>query len=426
MDTAHRGRRCYIPRISGVISSSRKPVSAKQNLFPPRPRGFVVVCHLLGFFLVCFLLPRNARADSLEESARALARKVWSSIHATSVTCHFRNLSSLRRVDFANLSAAFEEELKRRGIKILPGDAAVNLIVSVTQDPADYIGVVQIQRKENTETVMETLRPVDGAAAPEPAFSLTLHREFLFSQTSPIVDAVVNQKDRRIVALGTQEVYYYELRGGQWMLTSTDPLPVHGNRRELRGFLEFGIDVERAELPGDICTTSISVSAGWNCTSRPESWWVRAVSTESVAGKITGPWISAAQFETDGKTKIVVTGEDGLARLYEDTSEPVAVFPNWGSEIASVYSGCGSGWQLLVTGRADWTQPDEIQAIDIEERRAQPVSDPLEFSGPIVALHNLWTRSAENTAANAQAVAIVRNLQTGWYEAYLLSIACSR
>ena len=81
--------------------------------------------------------------------------------------------------------------------------------------------------------------------------------------------------------------------------------------------------------------------------------------------------------------------------MYEDGTEPVAVFPNWGSEIASVYSGCGSGWQLLVTGKADWTKPDEIQAIDIQDRRAQPVSDPMEFPGPIVALQTPRKTCAE-------------------------------
>ena len=165
-------------------------MSAKQNLSPPRPRGLVVLSYFLIFLLIYSLAPLDARADTVGESARALARKVWSSIHATTVTCDFRNLSTLRRAEFANLSAAFQEELQRRGVKILPADATVNLVVSVTQDPAEYIGVVQIQRKESTETVMETIGPVDGPAAPEPAFSLALHREFLFSQETPIFDVV--------------------------------------------------------------------------------------------------------------------------------------------------------------------------------------------------------------------------------------------
>jgi hypothetical protein len=63
----------------------------------------------------------------------------------------FRNISSLGSTEFASLSTAFKEELERRGVKIVLADAVVNLVVSVTQNPTEYIGVVQIQRKENTD-----------------------------------------------------------------------------------------------------------------------------------------------------------------------------------------------------------------------------------------------------------------------------------
>ncbi|MGC1617257.1 MAG: hypothetical protein WA765_02090, partial [Candidatus Acidiferrum sp.] len=416
------------PRISGVISSSRKPVSAKQNLSRPRPRGFAVVCHLLGFFLVCFLIPRNARADSLKESARALARKVWFSTRATTVTCDFRNLSTLRRAEFANLSAAFEEELQRRGVIILPADAAVNLVVSVTQDPAEYIGVVQIQRKESTETVMEAIGPVNGPAAPEPAFSLALHREFLFSQDNPILDVLFDANSKLAFVLGIRELGTYELRDEHWVLTGAEPLPRHrAPKRSERGYLTIGIESEAIVFPEEFCTMSLLPGTkGWDCQKNSSGSGVRGISAETMAGKNLGAWISGAPLEAGGKTRIVVTGDDGLARLYEDGAEPVAVFSNWGSEIASVYSGCGSGWQLLVTGKGDWTKHDEIQAIDLQERRAQSVSDPMEFPGPIVALQAPGERGAPSATVNAQAVAVDRNLQTGRYDAYLLSIACTR
>lgn len=404
-------------------------MSAKQNLSPPRPRGLAVLCHLVGFFLICSLIPRNVQADSFEESARALARKVWSFIHATSVTCDFRNLSTLRTVQFANLSAAFQEELQRRGVKILPADASVNLVISVTQDPAEYIGVVQIQRKENTETVMETIGTVNGPAAPEPTFSLTLHREFLFSQDNPILDVVFDSYSKSAYALGLQEINSYELRDEHWVWRGSERLPRHrAPKRSEQGFLGIGIDSESTAFSEEICTSSLLLGTkGWECQKNAGGFGVTGVSPEAITGKKLVAWVSAAQLDTEGKTRIVVTGEDGLARLYEDGPEPVAVFSNWGNEIASVYSGCGSGWQLLVTGKGDWTKPDEMQAIDIQDRRAQSVSNPVEFPGPIVGLRAFrTTRPMGSAAANTQAVAVTRNLQTGRYEAYLLSIACTK
>jgi hypothetical protein len=413
-----------------VISSFFKTVSAKQNLPLPRSRGLAVLDQLLGYALFFLLLfsPRPAYADTLEESTRLLARKVWVSIHKSSVSLEFRNISSLGSAEFASVSAAFQEELQRRGVKILAADAAANLVVSVTQNPTEYIGVVQIQRKENTETVMETIGLVKGPAAPEPAFSLTLHRELLFSQDDPILDVVLDNDTKHAHALGTQEITSYEWQGGQWVTTGVEHLPIHRSPQRVEQGLYSGVVVDAAAvyLPGEVCGISYVGGKGWNCERSTEHIPVRTVSPTVLAGKKLGAWTSAAQFEIDGKTKIVVTGRDGMARLYEDGVEPVAVFSNWGSEIASVYSGCGSGWQLLVTGKGDWTKADEIQAVDLKDRRAQSVSAAIEFSGPIVALHTPATRTADNAAANARAVAVTRNLQTGRYEAYQLSITCSR
>jgi hypothetical protein len=406
-------------------------VSAKQNFTLPRSHGRAIYCQLLGFalsFLVIFSVP-PAHADTLEESARLLARKVWASIHGFSVSLEFRNKSSLGSAEFASVSAAFQEELQRRGVKILPADAAASLVVSVTQNPTEYIGVVQIQRKEAPEAVIETIGLVKGPMAPEPAFSLTLHRELLFSQDSPILDVVLDSETKHAQVLGTQEITSYEWHGGEWVSTGIEHLPIHRSPERAEQGLYSGVVVDAAAvyLPGVLCRISLVDGKGWNCERSTERIPVRTVSPAAIAGKKLGAWLSAAQFEIDGKTKLVVTGRDGLARLYEDgAADPVAVFSNWGSEIASVYSGCGSGWQLLVTVNGDWTKADAIQAVDLKDRRAQSVSAALEFSGPIVALRTPSTRTADNAAANARAVAVARNLQTGRYEAYQLSITCSR
>jgi len=373
-------------------------------------------------------VPRAANADTLEESARLLARKVWASIHGSSVRLEFRNLSSLRSAEFASVSAAFQEELQRRGAKILQADAMVSLVVNVTQNPTQYIGVVQIQRKETIETVMDTIGLVNGRSAPEPAFNLVLHKELLFSSDSPILDVVLDPDAKHAYALGVQEISSYEWRGAEWVPAGAEHLPIHRSpvRAEQGLYSSVLADAAAAYLPGELCRISFADGKGWSCERTIEHIPVRTVSPAALAGKNLGTWISAAQFETEGKTKIVVTGLDGLARLYEEGAEPVAVFSNWGSEIASVYSGCGSGWQVLVTGKGDWTTSDAIQAIDLKDRRAQSVSAAMEFAGPIVALHTPATRTADNVAANARAVAVARNLQTGRYEAYQLSISCSR
>ena len=75
-------------------------------------------------------------------------------------------------------------------------------------------------------------------------------------------------------------------------------------------------------------------------------------------------------------------------------------------------------WQLLVTRPGDWTQPDAIQAFEIIERQVVAISQPVEFDGPVTAL---WPASDGKSVA-----AVVRNLKTGQYEAYRLTISCSQ
>jgi hypothetical protein len=398
-------------------------VYAKQKLSLLRPRGWFFPFVLLGFFIVC--ATAASQADSHEDAVRILAHKVASSLHGASITYVVRNLSSLRGEELSILSATFQEELQRRGAKILSGDAAVSVTLTVTENPTVYMGIVQIRSKENTETVMESLGPVEGAPAAETAYSLILHKDLLFAQDSPILDVILRRDGRHASALGPQEIASYELQSDGWILTGAGRLPVRRSPdREPRGFLYFGIDSAAAYLPGEVCTVSMLDAKGWSCEKYVGPMPVRSVSEDATAGKKLGSWISAAQFGPEQARRIIVTGKDGSARLYEEGPDPVALFPGWGSEIATVHTGCGGGWQLLVTGRRDWTQADTIQAVEIRERRAQPVTSPVEVAGAIIALHTPATRSADEASASASAVAVVRNLQTGRYEAYRLSITC--
>lgn len=344
------------------------------------------------------------------------------------MTCEVRNLSTLGSTEFASVSAAFQDELQRRGAKLVLSEASFALTLHVTQTPAEYVGVVQIQRKDNPETLLESLGPVKGRTDSTPAFSLELHRELLFSQENPILDVVLDESNSRAYALGTQEITIYELRDDRWTATSSAQLPRHrAPGRAARGYLGFGIDMESAQFPGETCSIYFSpASKGWSCEKNSHEVRVNNLAPEeALAGKKTGPWLSLAQFNTDGRPKLVVTGEDGLARLYESGGEPLAIFPGWGGEIATVQSACGTGWQLLVTGSGDWTKADVVQAVEIRERRAVPLSAALDFPGAISALHTPGAIHAPGTTGNDRALAVDWNLQTGRYEAYLLSITCA-
>jgi hypothetical protein len=92
----------------------------------------------------------------------------------------------------------------------------------------------------------------------------------------------------------------------------------------------------------------------------------------------------------------------------------------WGSDLAAVHSSCGTGTQLLVSERADLASAnsarDGLSAFEIPDRDPVAASSAVEFDGRIVVL---WSESVGNGAT-----AIVRRNNTGWYEAYSVSISC--
>jgi hypothetical protein len=108
---------------------------------------------------------------------------------------------------------------------------------------------------------------------------------------------------------------------------------------------------------------------------------------------------------------------DGQVHLLDGATEQVVDKSGWGSEIAGVRSGCGSGQQILASGSGDG-RSDTVRAFEVIGREPVPVSAELEVTGSITAL---WTESS-----GANAVMVVHNLETGRYEAFRLTLTCGR
>jgi len=107
---------------------------------------------------------------------------------------------------------------------------------------------------------------------------------------------------------------------------------------------------------------------------------------------------------------------DGQVHLLDGVSDQTAARVNWGSDIAGVRSGCGLGWQVLVTGNGD--AGETVQAFEVADREPAATGQPAEFNGEITAL---WSDS-DGTGA----IAVSKNYGTGKYEAYRLSILCGQ
>ena len=88
----------------------------------------------------------------------------------------------------------------------------------------------------------------------------------------------------------------------------------------------------------------------------------------------------------------------------------------WGSDLASVRTACGAGWQVLATSSGN--EADAVRAYEFPDRDPVAVSPAVDFPGAITAL---WTEARGDTA-----IAVVRDRETGSYAAFRLAMACSQ
>jgi hypothetical protein len=115
-------------------------------------------------------------------------------------------------------------------------------------------------------------------------------------------------------------------------------------------------------------------------------------------------WLFAA---TDGRVHMI----DGIS----DQSLKLG----WGSDLTSVKTSCGAGWQVLATSSGEETG-DSVRAYEFPDRDPVAVSGAVDFpgGGTVTAL---WPEAKGDTA-----IAVTKNRETGAYDAFRLAVACSQ
>jgi hypothetical protein len=239
-----------------------------------------------------------------------------------------------------------------------------------------------------------------------------------------------------LLVLERGAISVYESVGSWWQrklsarLPVTRPLP-----RDLRGRLLVEGEVYQAYLPGLACNgnaangLSITCRVGGLWPLAPNGYGVmeaarnffgeRLILGDGVSRRMPA-FLSAASFSDRGRSLWVFAGMDGRAHLYSFDAAfvPGGEWEGWGSDLAVVESACGAGTLLITTGTGDETVPDFVQPYEWTGGAPQAAGDPLSFSGPITAL---WPASERGAA-----LAVSRDLRSGRYAAFRLTILCSR
>jgi hypothetical protein len=394
-------------------------VYAKIKLSPSSPRAVVFGSLFLAVVFLC--APTPSRADSLEDTGRALARRAVVLVRGVSVACEARNLSTIPEAEFLSFTAAFRQELQHQNIEIVRHEEGARIVLTLSEGLDKYVGVVSVQRGIVSDALIELVAGNVNSHNDQSVPTMSLHKELMLSEEDPLVDAdVYRYMPNLLDVLGQHQKATYEWKENRWERVYFKLLPRRlAAKRDLRGVVWHSVDASGGHYPGEACRSGMQP---WSC--EPSTMYLRpsSVDWELVENRKLPPWLSAAQFETNGQDALVITGEDGLARVYSQGPEAITTIPGWGSEIASTHSGCGRGWQILATGKEDWSTPDSVTGIEIDSERVTKVTESVDLPGPVITLHET---ASDKKPDRDMAIAVVKNLHTGFYEVYRLTITCS-
>jgi hypothetical protein len=364
-------------------------------------------------------------ADDLSGAARELARKTVAFVgRGEPVSLGWRNLSSLGSAELAQARSVFEAALRDAGARVVENPAVIEAQVTISESQSHYLMVEEIRRGDERQVWIASWRRAPANVAP----GISLEKKLLWEQAEPILDAVPNGNE--LLILSPAGVLLRGERGSQTApITAARPWP-----RDLRGHLRITAAGFKVNLPGLFCSGTFEPLAV-DCRPDDEPWTLdsgsrgfllanfassrnyfdgRVVMPNGVRKNIA-PFYTAGVVEDQGRAMWVLTMVEGRAQLFDSLLEPAGIIGPWGSDLAGTEARCGSGTQVLATKAGDAREPDALRAWSLVNRAAVPLTPAMEVPGPVTAL---WSLGGPN------AVAVVRDLASGKYVAYLITVVC--
>jgi hypothetical protein len=382
------------------------------------------------------LLPRDAwAADDMAGAVGELARKtVALAGRGEPVSVSWRNLSPLASGDFGQVRSAFDAALREAGARVSekedrPGGLSyVDARLTVSGNASQFLLVEEARKGDYAQVWITSWKRPAPTGTPAGSI-LTLEKKLVWEQEEQILDAVM---------LGPGMLVLSPSRVSLHIDTATQSVPLTPPRawpRDLRGHLRVNGGDFKAYLPGVVCSGATEPALSMECRPSDEAWPLDAgsrgvllanfaagrnhfdgrVSTANGVRKTVAPFFSAVSTEENGRQYWLLAMLDGRTQVYDVAFNPVGSVAPWGSDLAATETHCGGGWQTLVTKAGEGREPDAVRAYGLVNRAPVPLSAPLDVPGPVTALWSL---------GGNRALAVVADLASGRYEAYVVTVNC--
>jgi hypothetical protein len=398
-------------------------------------------CRLAAILIVLLALVQQVFATDWSSAEQELARKITATTGPGAFSLEVVNRSSLSKQDTDEIGRGLRAQLEALGARtVKPEQAVATVAVSLSENPQSYVWVAEIHQGAGEFSVVMVSTPrADAPAFVREVPTLTIRKIPLWAQSRPILDVAVTDEGAtptHIAVLDPEQIALYRMADGRWQLEQS--LPITHSRawpRDMRGKLILRQDhLFDIYLPGVYCQSPSAAPLSLVCRGSDDPWPLSSqfalsgfyAATRNFFTGVLSPGVSkqsstakfysAAPLPRPSYTLWIFAGVDGTVRLLDGVTEQTARL-NWGSDLVSVKSSCGSGWQLLATRPGD-NSGDSVRAFEVPDREPIAVSPAIDFAGGITAL---WTE-----AKGGSAIAVSRNAETGTHEAFRLAIACNQ
>jgi hypothetical protein len=409
-----------------------------------RPR-LVLVCAARLCVLALSLVP-VAYGASWSEPASALARQIAALSGPGAAKLVVNNHSTLPGGEVPVIRQLLESDLRGLGVGVGGSDSATLIRVTLSENLQGGLWVAEVVEGTETRVTMLAVRldaPPPASAGP----TLTLRGTLEIAEPEPVLDAGLFPVpgEQRLVVLEADRIAVYTKPAGSltapgpvaasWAVAQT--IAIHPSRpfpRDVRGRLAGAQDhLFGAWLPGVECSgandgAQLAVSCEdsddpWPLTSTQRGFYsaMRNYFTGILTpgyGMELAPFYAAAEIPRPTGAALLLNEVNGNVVLLENGAAAVVHGAgDWGSDLAVVRSGCGSGAQVLVTGSGAATNGDSLRAWEIAGREAIPVSAPMPVDGTITAIGT----APDGTTADM----VVRRESPERYEVWNVAALCN-
>src|ERR1700719_2136401 len=358
------------------------------------------------------------------------------------ISLEVKNISSLGAPDVEMIRQGLQQQLARRGIRIEADGLDVK--VTLSENIERFVWIAEVRRKDEATVFIASLEGKATANSPVVRRSVVLQRELVWQQAEPMMDFLISDVAPEglpvMFVLEAKRIVSYRKEKGSWNAAETFPIPVPDHRpRDLRGLADAFEQLFSFQLSDANCEGAVAGRFELTCKKgSPPAWPILSGGADrgsmnivsdrnyfngdlDVYGDVEAqepPFYSIAVMRRMKGSQWILAELDGKSRKYDEPLKATAAYSGWGDEIVAVAPGCGNDWQILASAAGDWTEPDRLRSYEVEKDAAVADSEPLEFSGPILAL---WPLLDARTAR-----VVSKNLQTGMYEASKVTVTCSQ